>query len=177
MGKDFNKFELLSKEAQMVNGTITNFDMDMFYWRLIAQYWAIKGGVNYFYRPSDKPYWQPGVGIEGLMPFFIDTDLRIYYHRGSVKFDLELARSTQLTNNFFLILGVRAIFATKTVSVDQIGSGLNYIEYTVQPTYRVMPGLDLYFQYQRVHSYGAFLNFQGGPAATNTYSLGFTWVF
>lgn len=28
---------------------------------------AIKDGVNYFYRPGG-PYWQPDIGIEGLMP-------------------------------------------------------------------------------------------------------------
>lgn len=59
-----------------------------------------KGGVNYFYRPAKKPYWQPGIGIEGLMPYFIDTNVRLYFHRGSLKLDTILSRDTQLTNNF-----------------------------------------------------------------------------
>ncbi len=181
MGTDYNKLELLSKEAEMSNGQVTNFDLDIFYYRVVSQFWAVKGGINYFNQPSNKPYWQPGVGVEGLMPFFISTDIRVYYHSSSVKFDLDFARATQLTNNLYLVLGIRTILATKTVTADQVGSGLNYIQYTVQPTYNVIPGLAVYFQYQRTHNYGDFARIQtrvqGSPAISNAYSLGFTWLF
>ncbi len=180
IGKDNNKFELLSKDAEMETGTVTNFDLDMFYWRSISQFWAVKGGVNYFYRPADKPYWQPGIGIEGLMPFFIATDIRVYFHSGSVKFDLDFGREIQLTNNFFLQLQIRSVLATKTVPVAQIGNGLNYMQYTVQPTYRIMPGLAVYFRYEYERSYGAFRKLQladGESAVTIMYGIGFTWLF
>lgn len=177
LGTNYHKLELLSKEAQITRGKVTYFDMDIFYWHLVSQFWAIKGGVNYFNRPALKPYWQLGVGLEGMMPFFIDTDIRIYYPNGILKFDLDFRRMTQITNNFLLLLGIRMIIGTQTVVNNQIGSGLNYIQYTVQPTYRVMPGLAVYFQYQRVRNYGAFKRLLGGSPVEDTYSLGFTWIF
>ena len=38
----------------MNKGKVENADMDIFYWHLISQFWAIKGGVNYFYRPAER---------------------------------------------------------------------------------------------------------------------------
>ena len=106
-GPDYNKLELFINDAEMNKGTVENADIDIFYWRLINQFWAMKGGANYFYRPATSPYWQPGVGIEGLMPYFIDTDARAYYHSGSAKLDLEFSRDTQITNNLFVRLGAQ----------------------------------------------------------------------
>ena len=58
----------------------TLLDIDVFYWHLLNQFWVVKGGTNYFYRPSQTPYWQPGIGFEGLMYYFISNNSRFYYH-------------------------------------------------------------------------------------------------
>lgn len=157
-GSDYNKLQLYTNEAEMDRGTVENADMDIFYWHNISQFWAIKGGVNYFYRPADTPYLQPGVGIEGLMPFFIDTDLRVYNHAGSTKADLQLGRDTQITNRFFVGLELRGIAATKTLTNDDIGSGLNQLEYTIKPFYQLNPNLALYVQYEYTRYYGETRN-------------------
>ena len=146
-GSDYNKLELFTNEAQISKGKVENADVDIFYWRLISQFWAVKGGANYFYRPAQTPYWQPGVGIEGLMPYFIDTNVRGYFYSGSAKLDAEFSRDTQITNNFFLRAGIRSILASKTVPRAEIGNGLNQMSYTVRPYYRLMPGLNIYAEY------------------------------
>ena len=179
-GSDYHKLELYTKDAEINKGKIENADMDIFYWHPISQFWAIKGGVNYFHRPAKDPYWQPGVGIEGLMPFFIDTDARVYYYSGSVKFDLELSRDTQITNNFFIRLGIRSILATKTVSRAEIGSGLNQMRYTVRPYYRVAPGVNIFFQYEHEQAYGAFKRFlleDSEPGGEDITTFGIALVF
>lgn len=158
-GSDYNKLELYTDNAQMEQGAIDNADLDIFYWRLINQFWAVKGGVNYFYRPAEHPYWEPGIGIEGLMPYFIDTNIRTYLYGGSVKFDIELSRDTQITNNFFIRTGVESIFASKTVSAAAISSGMNEMQYTLRPYYRLMPGVNLFVQYQYTNDYGALGHF------------------
>src|SRR3990167_5140078 len=112
-GPDYNKLELFMNDAEMDKGKIENADMDIFYWHLLDQFWAVKGGVNYFYRPATTPYWQPGIGIEGLMPYFIDTSVRGYFYSGSAKLDIELSRDTQITNNFFIRAGIRSILADR----------------------------------------------------------------
>ena len=159
-GSDYHKLELYTKDAEINKDKVEDADIDIFYWHPIAEFWAIKGGANYFYRPAKISYWQPGVGIAGLIPYFIDTDIRVYYHAGSVKFDLELSRDTQITNNFIIRLAIRSIIATKTVAQAEIGSGLNQMRYIIRPYYRICPGITLFFQLEHEDYYGAFKTFQ-----------------
>lgn len=151
-GGDYNKLQLFINDASVKKGKVDEADLDIFYWRLISQFWAVKAGVNYFYRPGG-PYWQPGIGIEGLMPFFIDTNIRAYYYRASLKLDAEFERDTQITNNFFIRTGVRSIFATKTIVKNEIGSGLNLMQYVIRPFYRIAPGINLFVEYEHEQRY------------------------
>lgn len=179
-GGDFNKLELYSDEAEINKGSVENANIDIFYWHLISQFWAIKGGANYVYRPANTPYWQPGIGIEGLMPYFIATDVRAYYHNGSAKLDVELSRDTQITNNFFIRADVRSILATKTVNQDAVGNGINEFQWAVRPYYRLNPATSVYIQYQDTNYYAAFKRiFQQENRATNekTVSVGVLFLF
>lgn len=179
-GTDYNKLMLYTNDAEIEQGSVDNADIDIFYWHLIDQYWAVKAGINYFYRPALVPYWQPGIGIEGLMPYFINTELRSYYYQGSLKLDVELSRDTQITNNFFIRLGVRSILASKTITRAQLGSGLNQMQYIVRPYYRLMSGVSIYAQYNHEQNYGVFNHLQrneGDSPIQNTLSLGLAVLF
>ncbi|CAM2999472.1 multicopper oxidase domain-containing protein [Legionella anisa] len=178
-GGDYNKLQLYTEDAEIYKGAVENADIDVFYWHLISQFWAIKGGVNYFYRPGG-PYWQPGIGIEGLMPYYIDTNIRTYYRDGSVKFDIQLARANQLTDNFFLITGIRSILATHTVVKNEIGNGLNQMRYILRPYYRLKPGLSIFTEYEHDKEYGTLkriLQSQGEPTTQDTITLGVAVLF
>ncbi len=179
-GSDYNKLELYSNDVEINKGNVENADIDLFYWHLISQFWAIKGGVNYFYRPAQKAYWLPGLGIEGLMPFFIDTNIRTYFYNGSAKLDMELSRDTQITNNGFLRLNLRGILATKNIISAQIGNGLNQIRFAARPYYRLMPGVNLFSEYEYTQNYGAFKTMQireGDAACENTLTFGVSLLF
>lgn len=179
-GPDYDKLQLKMKEAEMDDGALNNADLDIFYWHLISQFWAIKGGANYVYRPAHTPYWQPGVGIEGTMPFFIETDLRAYLHDGSVKFDLELTRNTHIDRKFFIGTSIRAITATKTITEDEIGSGINEMEYSVRPFYQLTPNIAPYFEYEYTQYLGPLRNIRkanGEGTSENAYFLGVSLLF
>lgn len=180
IGGDYNKLELYSEDAEMQKGTLDTADIDIAYWRLISQFWAFKTGANYVYRPAANPYWQPMIGVEGLMPYFIDTNVRTYYHNGSAKLDIELSRDTQITHRFFVRAGIRSILATKTVEADEVGSGLNRMEYTLRPFYQLTPSLALFTEYEHESSYGALktiLQREGQATSGNTITFGFSWLF
>ena len=178
-GYDYNKLQLNMKDAEASHGSIENADMDAFYWHLISEFWAVKGGINYFYRPAHSPYWQPGVGIEGLMPYFISTDARLYGRAGSLKLDLDLSRDTQLGDQFFLRTGIRTIAATKTVATDQIGAGLNQIQFILRPYYRLRPGLSIFVEYEHQQYYGVTngLISEDDAASSNTVVAGLSMTF
>jgi hypothetical protein len=179
-GSDYNKLELFVNDAEVSKGQIQNADIDIFYWHLISQFWAVKGGANYFYRPATVPYWQPGIGIEGVMPYFIDTNVRGYLYGGSAKLDIELSRDTQITNNFFIRLGARSILASKTVTAADIGRGLNQMRYIIRPYYRLMPGLNLAAEFEREQTHGAYKKIQrdaGESTSENTLTFGLSVLF
>lgn len=179
-GPDYNKLQLFINDGEVNQGSIENADLDIFYWRLIYQNWALKGGTNYTYRPANTPYWQPGIGIEGLMPYYLATNLRAYYHSGSAKLDAELARDTQITDNFFLRLGLRAIAATKTVRPASIGAGINQWRFIARPYYRLMPAVSVFAEYEHEKDYGPFKvmqNQDGETGVQNTVTLGLSLVF
>ena len=177
IGPDYNKLEFYTEDAEMKQGMVENADIDIFYWHLLSQFWAIKGGANYYNQPAQTPYWQPGIGVEGLMPYFIETNIRGYYHKSSGKIDVQLSRDTQLTNNFFVRIGIRSILATKTVDSGEVGSGLNQMRYIVRPYYRISPGLSVFFEYEHESDYGDFADFlrnNGESTGQDTYTFGFS---
>jgi hypothetical protein len=48
----FKLLQLFINDAEMGKCQIKNTDVDIFFWHQISQFGALKGGVNYFYRPG-----------------------------------------------------------------------------------------------------------------------------
>jgi FtsP/CotA-like multicopper oxidase with cupredoxin domain len=174
-GWDRQKLQLYSEDAEIRKGKVESADLDIFYWHLLSEFWAVKGGANFVYKPAHKSYWQPGIGIEGLFPYFIATNLRTYFHEGGVKFDLQLSRDTQLSHNFFIKTGVRGVLASKSVEKDEIWQGLNRIEYIVRPYYAMAPGVSIFTEFDYTQSYGnhkKFLNGNGKSTRETVFMFG-----
>ncbi len=179
-GYDYNKLNIFINDAEMKKGKVESLDVDAFYWRLISQFWALKAGINYTYRPADTPYWQPGIGVEGMTSYFIDTDIRAYYDEGSFKLDIECERETQITNNFFIGTGIRAILASKTVEEHEIGDGFNQLRLMVFPFYRVKPGFNLVLEYEFEKSYEKLKSIKqqhGDSTQEHTVTFGAQFLF
>ncbi len=156
-GTKENKLELYSNEAELSDEGVQYADLDIFYWHLLSPHWAVKGGANYFYRPTGStPYWQPGVGLEGTTPIFpIDTNFRTYLHDDSVKLDAEFIHDFKITNKILVKGSIRSILATSTVEDAQIGNGLNQMRYFIRPFYRLTPELNLFIEYEYIQDYGS----------------------
>ena len=180
MGTDYNKLELNAEDAEMKKGKLAKANVDMFYWHLISQFWAIKGGANYVYRPAHTPYVQPGFGIEGLMPYFINTNIRSYWHDNNLKLNIEFSRDTQITHHVFLRLAAEGILASKMVTKDETGNGLNSLEWSVRPYYQLNPNLALYVEYRHAQHYGALkslLEEENETTIEDRYNIGLSLLF
>lgn len=154
MGWDRQKLQFYSEDAEIKKGKVESADVDIFYWHLISEFWALKGGMNYVYKPSRRVYWQPGVGIEGLFPYFINTNARVSLHKRSIKLDLQLSRDTQLAHKLFVRTGLRGVLATRRIKGDKIGNGINYVEYIARPYVVIFPGLALFAEFDFTQHYG-----------------------
>ncbi len=175
-GANNNKLQLNMKDAEIEKGILDTADLDIFYWHAIARFWAIKGGANYVYRPSKHPYWQPGLGIEGTAPFYIETDLRTYMRKGSAKFDLELTRDTWIVDRLFFRISIRPIWATRTIEEDELGAGLNSVELVLRPFIQLNPNLNVFVEFDQTRTYGnlsKIVRSEGGSTRTTNYFVGF----
>lgn len=178
VGGDYNKIQLYTDQAQFTRGTLTDAGVDIFAWHLLNNFWAIKGGVNYSYRPA--AYWQPGAGLEGTLPFFIAADIRSYWHDGSGEVDADFSRNIPLVGNWSLYTEVEAIAATKSLDYAEIGQGFNSIQYTIGPSYQLLSSLALQLQYQYTRNYGdtaSILKEGGGGPTSSLLTLGLEAVF
>ncbi len=177
-GTDDNKIELFTNQAQFTNGTLTFAYFDIFGWHKLSDNWAIKGGADYSYLPA--AYWRPGGGVEGTLPFDIDTDIRAYWHDGSGEIDGTFLRDTKLIGKLSLITSVEMIAATKTLDYAQIGQGFNSVQYNIGPAYQLFPSIQLQLEYQYVRSYGAtadIIQDGGSSPVTKLLLLGLEAVF
>jgi hypothetical protein len=116
------------------------------------------------------------VGIEGLFPFFIETNLRSYYHRGSLKFDIAFKRETHIYRKLFLNVGVRGIFATKTVTKDEVGNGLNLTEWLIGPEFILTPRISIFAEYEQNLFHGSRKKIRankGESGKENEFLIGF----
>ncbi len=178
IGGDYNKIQLYTDQAQFTNGSLTDADVDIFAWHMLNDFWAIKGGANYEYRPGG--YWQPGAGLEGTMPFFIDANIRSYWHDGSGKIDGVFSRNIPLVGNWSLFTSIEAIAATKSLDYAQIGQGFNNIQYTIGPSYQLLSSLALQLQYQYTRNYGdtaSILKADGQGPTSSLLTFGLEAVF
>ena len=180
LGKGYNRFQILMKETRIDNDTGTDGDTDFFYWRLISPYWAIKGGGNLVYNSGSNTYFQPGIGLEGTLPYSINVDFRIYLRKGSFKFDLDFNRTTHLYKKLFLNITMRSIWATKKIIEDEVGSGLNELQIEIQPYYVLTHWLSIYLEYKYDQYVGNSKTLQrssGDETSSNDIRLGLMLSF
>ena len=178
VGGDYNKLQIYTNQAQWTRGALTDADVDIFAWHMLNDFWAIKGGVNYSYKPA--AYWQPGLGLEGTMPFFIETNIRSYWHDGSGQIDAIFSRNISLAGNWTLLTSVEAIAATQSLDYAQIGWGFNSIQYSIGPSYQFLSGLALQLQYQYTRNYGdtaSILKANGQGPTSSLLTFGLEAVF
>jgi uncharacterized protein involved in copper resistance len=70
--------------------------------------------------------------------------------------------------------------ATKTVTKDEIGSGLNQMRYIIRPYYRIMPGLNIFGEYEHDRDYGqlkTIVRNSGESSTENVLTFGVSVVF
>ncbi len=179
IGSSKHVLQIYADEAEITDNKVTDANLDVFYLRWLNQFWAVKAGINSVYRPAAAAYIQPGFGLEGTLPYSFEVDLRTYLRGNSVKLDAEIDRDIQLSRKVHLSLGVEGIAATATLKQDEIGSGLNSVEWTVRPYYQLSPNIQLYVQYQHTNYYGPLKNIlisQGEETSENRYALGFAYL-
>lgn len=144
-GPDYHKL-LIQTEPEVEGGRLEELDIDIFYARPFGRYGLWKTGINYRYRPDIDT--RLGMGIEYLLPYFIETNTTFYQANDHSELDIEIQREFDLTPKWSLALALESRWSTKTIESQELGNSWNYIERRASLHYRYNIKLHLFMEYK-----------------------------
>lgn len=142
-GGDVNRVWLEAEGGQNLdgdkNGELERFDI--FYSRLIAPFWDVRGGVGLQSNYGPGPNKERGfavVGLRGLAPYYFETDVNLRISdEGDVSADVEFEYDMLLTQRLILQPQIETKFALSSDNDFEQGSGLNNIKGALRLRYEV----------------------------------------
>ena len=144
-GPDYHKL-LIQTEPEVEGGYLEELDIDIFYARPFGRYGLWKTGINYRYRPDVDT--RLGMGIEYLLPYFIETNTTFYQASDHSELDIEIEREFNLTSKWSLELALESRWSSKTIERQELGNSWNYIERKASVHYRHNSNLHLFMEYK-----------------------------
>ena len=150
-GPDYHKL-LIQTEPEVEDGHLEELDVDIFYARPFGRYGLWKTGINYRYRPDVDT--RLGLGIEYLLPYFIETNSTFYQADNHSELDIEIEREFDLTSRWSLELALESRWSSKTIESQELGNSWNYIERSVSLHYRYNVNLHLFLEYKEEQALG-----------------------
>jgi uncharacterized protein involved in copper resistance len=163
----------LQIEAQGVlyKGKVSEFEGTLLYFHKIHPHIGIKAGMSYVDIKPLKPYVQPEIGVQCLLPHHIDANIMVSFPKGAAVTGLNIGRENPVIDNkLYISTGIGTVFASKSLETQGIGKGLNYIEFALRPYYKVTHTLNIYAELVRIEYYQTtrdiILNQGGSPRDT-----------
>jgi copper resistance protein B len=156
IGTDENKL-FIQLNAEKAESEQTSYDTKFMYSRAVKDFWDFQAGVRYVYTPENKEEKNQtygAVGINGLAPYFFDTDIYMYVGKDDqLLFSLESDRDVLLTQKLILkpyldlevVANDHSKYAKKTgVSHASLG-----VETRYEITKKIMPYIDVSYGYEK----------------------------
>ncbi|MFZ4688155.1 MAG: copper resistance protein B [Polymorphobacter sp.] len=135
IGGDTHKFWWRS-EGETDGPRFDQVEFQALYSRNVATFFDLQGGVRYDVEPDARGY--AVVGIQGLSPYFFETQLHAYIgFKGDVLLRLRQTFDVRLTNRFVVEPVLETDFYLTDVPERAIASGFSIIETGVMARYEV----------------------------------------
>ncbi|MFT5888511.1 MAG: copper resistance protein B [Zhongshania sp.] len=80
VGKNLNKL-WLKTEADVVDGSLEESELQLLYSRAIAPYWDLQTGWRGDFNEDQNQHWF-AVGLQGLAPYFFEIDSALFFGEG-----------------------------------------------------------------------------------------------
>jgi copper resistance protein B len=139
IGKDRDKLWLRS-EGQHTDGSTEEFRTQLFYHRAISPYWNMRAGWRGDWQPEARRSWF-ALGIAGLAPGFIETELTAYIADGRSSVRLENSYSINLSQRFSLEPEFEMNWYSDADPANSRGDGFTDLELDLRLYYQIRPEL------------------------------------
>lgn len=132
VGKDWHKL-YLKTEGERVNGK-SETESQLLYSRPIEKFWDIQMGVGHDTTPEHNQTWGV-IGVQGLAPYFFETDAVIVANDKNVGFRLETEYEALFTQRLILTPSLKLSAYTSDDKKMGIGSGISTSEFALRLRY------------------------------------------
>lgn len=156
VGTDENKLFVKANISKAENEKYQG-DISTLYSRNIATFWDAQAGIRYRQDKNkilDQRAIDAVVGIQGLAPYFFQTDAHVYVGQHEyVALELRMTRDILLTQKLIVEPYVEATMVAHDQAKSASRTGLSEMEVGIQTRYeinrRIMPFLDLAYRYEQ----------------------------
>jgi copper resistance protein B len=123
LGKDLDKL-WLKTEADVVDGSLEESELQLLYSRAIAPYWDLQTGWRGDFNEDQNQHWF-AVGLQGLAPYFFEIDSALFFGEGgqtALRIDAEY--DLMFTQNLILSPELETTVYGRNAPKYEQGSGL-----------------------------------------------------
>ncbi len=136
-GGDIHRFVVKTQGEGTFGGSTEHAEVQALYSRAIGPYFNLQGGVRYDFNPDPSRAYVTA-GIEGLAPYFIETQAAVFVStKGAVLGRVEAYYDQLITQRLVLQPRVELNLAAQGVRENQLGAGLINIELGLRLRYEI----------------------------------------
>lgn len=156
IGTDENKL-FIQLNTEKTESEDTHYDAKFMYSREMADFWDIQAGIRYIYdaeREEEKNQTYAAFGLNGLAPYFFDTDIYIYVGKDQQVFtSLETDRDFLVTQKLIFKPYLDAEVVLSDESKYAKPKGLKHLTLGLETRYEItknmMPYIDVSYGYEK----------------------------
>ena len=139
IGGDYNRLWIYTEGTKPYKGKLEDADIQVLYGRLVAPFWDLQAGIRYFKPLSSGPSRNYAVvGVQGLAPYRFGVQAAAFVsERGDVSARAEIEYELLLTQRWILQPRFATNFALKAVRDQDVGRGLNEVEFGLRLRYEI----------------------------------------
>ena len=153
LGYDFNRLWLRADGAWH-DGSWEQARVDLYYGRAFARWWEALIGLRRDDGEGQSPRHWLGVGIQGLAPYWLETELTAYFTQGQQALELELEREFLITNRLILQGVIEAGAHLRDEPERLIGAGFTEGEAGLRLRYLIKREFAPYIGWQWERAFG-----------------------
>lgn len=160
IGKDLEKLWIKS-EGEMVNGKITESELQLLYSKAIEPYWDIQYGIKKDFKPTPSRVWGV-VAIKGVAPYLIEVDASAFIGKsGRTALRLDAEYEYMFSQKLVLSPEVEINIFGKDDEATSTGKGLSNIDVGLRLRYELSREFAPYIGINWGKKYGNTATFVG----------------
>lgn len=159
-GGDIDKLKLKTEGEGSYDERIGDIEAQALWSHAIDPWFDLQAGVRHDFRPGRDDRSHLALGLQGLMPWYIEIDAAAFLSRhGEATARLEAEYDQLLTQQLILQPRAEAELAARDIRAAGIGKGLSSLEAGLRLRYEIVPEIAPYIGVQYERKFGNAADF------------------